>query len=268
MPTYYDDDDDNDFVLTLEENAMDSLVHAVEHFIAGKKETDLKYTILHVFHAVELFLKARLAKADPNQIYEKPDNSGANAYTVKFDELIKRLGKFNVDLSRQDKNNLQFLRQVRNSIEHHRLNANSEQIEDYVGRAMRFLETFLENELGITLKAELNKEVYHILSEALYSYEERLKKAEQEMEKHLPQHPRDRVLYEVLFCQDCDEKTVAFPDETSKDGTVHCFFCERRFYGGFCGRCGCAIVSATASEDDDGIVICDNCCDQIADYDD
>ena len=43
---------------------MDSLVHGVEHHIHGSREYDRKYVILHVFHAVELFLKARLAKYD------------------------------------------------------------------------------------------------------------------------------------------------------------------------------------------------------------
>jgi hypothetical protein len=60
---------ENEFVLGLEQNAMDSLVHGVEHFVNEEKPTDLRYTILHVFHAVELFLKARLAKDDPLSIF-------------------------------------------------------------------------------------------------------------------------------------------------------------------------------------------------------
>lgn len=42
-------------VVKLEENAMDSLVHGVEHHLHGRRNTDWKYVILHVFHAVELF---------------------------------------------------------------------------------------------------------------------------------------------------------------------------------------------------------------------
>jgi hypothetical protein len=58
-------------VIRLEENAMDSLVHGIEHYLYGRKTTDWKYVILHVFHAVELFLKARLAKYDESLIYKK-----------------------------------------------------------------------------------------------------------------------------------------------------------------------------------------------------
>ncbi len=34
--------------LNLEQNAMDSLVHGVEHFVNEEKPSDLKYTILHI----------------------------------------------------------------------------------------------------------------------------------------------------------------------------------------------------------------------------
>jgi hypothetical protein len=59
---------ENNFALGLEQNAMDSLVNGVEHFVNSEKPTDLQYTILHMFHAVELFLKARLAKVTPQLI--------------------------------------------------------------------------------------------------------------------------------------------------------------------------------------------------------
>ena len=66
---------ENKFELSLEQNALDSLVHGVEHYVNEEKPTDLKYTILHVFHAVELFLKARLAKNDPSSIFKKRRNN-------------------------------------------------------------------------------------------------------------------------------------------------------------------------------------------------
>lgn len=52
-------------IIGLEKNANDSLVHAVEHFVADEMPTDLKYAILHIYHAVELFLKAWLVKICP-----------------------------------------------------------------------------------------------------------------------------------------------------------------------------------------------------------
>ena len=74
-------------VIILEENAMDSLVHSIEHYLFGKRKSDWKYIILHVFHAVELFLKARLVKHDPKLIY----TNRKSGHTVNCVEAIKRL---------------------------------------------------------------------------------------------------------------------------------------------------------------------------------
>lgn len=74
-------------VIALEENAMDSLVHSIEHYLYGKRKSDWKYIVLHAFHAVELFLKARLAKHDPKLIY----TNRKRGHTVNCVEAIKRL---------------------------------------------------------------------------------------------------------------------------------------------------------------------------------
>ncbi|AFY36887.1 hypothetical protein Lepto7376_0454 [[Leptolyngbya] sp. PCC 7376] len=83
-------------VITLEENALDSLVHGIEHYLHGKRKSDWKYTILHVFHAVELMLKARLAKYDEKLIY----SNRKNGHTINCSEAVKRLiDEANIPLS-------------------------------------------------------------------------------------------------------------------------------------------------------------------------
>lgn len=126
---------EHDFVLGLEQNAMDSLEHGVEHFVNEEKPTDLKYTILHTFHAVELFLKARLAKVNPQLIFTR------NHYTVDYRTLIDRLENAGVNLSEQNRHDLDALRGIRNSIEHHQIQGNRRDIEHYLGRAMYFLDS-------------------------------------------------------------------------------------------------------------------------------
>ncbi|MBW4593691.1 MAG: hypothetical protein KME46_12445 [Brasilonema angustatum HA4187-MV1] len=74
-------------VVKLEENAMDSLVHGVEHHLYSRRKTDWKYVILHIFHAVELFLKARLVKHDEALIYQNRKNGN----TVSSDEAVDLL---------------------------------------------------------------------------------------------------------------------------------------------------------------------------------
>lgn len=83
-------------VITLEDNAMDSLAHGVEHFLYGKRKSDWKYVVLHVFHAIELLLKARLAKHDEKLIY----TNRKNGHTVNCSEAVKRLiDEVNIPLS-------------------------------------------------------------------------------------------------------------------------------------------------------------------------
>jgi len=224
--------------LNLEQNAMDSLVHGVEHFVNEEKPSDLKYTILHTFHAVELFLKARLAKVNPRLIITKND------HTIYYGTLIERLKKEGVSLSEQDQRDLDALREMRNSIEHHQINESRSNIEHYLGRAMYFLESFLQRELGINLKQQLDEETYRILSDALQLYILRLEKAKEELQlgARIDEIP---YLYELRRCEECGEETIIIPDPTSHDNKVHCFFCEARFFVETCERCGSYILSLT-----------------------
>ncbi len=47
------------------ENAKDSFTLGAEFFVQKGRKTYLKHTVLNLFHATELFLKARLAKVHP-----------------------------------------------------------------------------------------------------------------------------------------------------------------------------------------------------------
>jgi hypothetical protein len=133
---------ENDFVLDLEQNAMDSLVHGVEHYVNEERPTDLKYTILHVFHAVELFLKARLAKNDPLSIFKKRRNN----HTVGFQEAIELLNDLGVNISEQNQNDLNALHRIRNSIEHHQIQRSRSDIEHYlVEQCTSWITSFGEN---------------------------------------------------------------------------------------------------------------------------
>ncbi|MBD1925034.1 hypothetical protein H6F74_01865 [Trichocoleus sp. FACHB-90] len=271
----------NDFVLRLEENARDSLVHAVEHFLAEERPTDLKYTVLHVFHAAELYLKARLAEAGKELIYQK-NKVEVDGHTVNFKELKKRLRKVGVDLSAQDEIDLNFLQKVRNSIEHHEFAGNREEIEEYVGRSIYFLETFLQQQLNINLKEkldEVDEEIYPTLSKAQLFYIRRM------VESGISLYPKykeiDHQFFSCEMCRDSMEyeETIVFPDPTTTDNTVHCFCCQRRYFVGFCVNCpkvtlsliepskvGIQDIDEDLDENEDGR-LCDRCIEEIAERD-
>lgn len=238
---------ETDFVIGIEQNALSSLSHGIEHFVNGETTDNLKFSIIHVFHALELSLKARLAKEHELLIYAKPeDKIDDNAYTVSFNILIKRLENSGVVFSKNDLCDLNALRLIRNAIEHHKIRQNKEDVKFYIGRAARFLESFLKDELDIILKDEINDDVYRTLAEAIYSYEERLQNAKREIEALLPVDLKDRFTeYEFAICDFCGEETVVIPDP-KKDITekkTHCFFCGEEYFYDHCNRCGSLILS-------------------------
>lgn len=172
----------NEFVLSLEENAKDSLIHGIEHFTADKRQTDLKYAVLHTFQAIELFLKARLAKEHFTLVYESPEKTGDNSKTVNFHTLLNRLDAVGVKLSEETREDLFELQKYRNKLQHHRFSEEKITVKERIGRGVRFLENFLEKELNFILKRELDDLSYRILSEAIYSYKERLLQAQGAMD--------------------------------------------------------------------------------------
>ncbi len=248
--------DGDDFQFDLVANAEDSLSHGVDHFLEAEESGDpshLKYTILHSFHATELFLKARLAKAHPSLIFQKPEDACKDdPKTVDFDTLISRLAAAGVKLHDQDKEDLNQLRKVRNRIEHHKISFGLEQAQDYVGRAMRFLDKFLQDELSISLKDHLENDKYKALEEALYSYEERVRRAEESAEETGP-FGDDGSNSSLIDCPECGETTISPIPEA--DGDCRCHFCSARFTVTYCLRCGGAMLD----ENEDGLDECYFC---------
>ncbi|NNB85375.1 hypothetical protein [Corallococcus exiguus] len=229
-----------DFGFDLEENAMDSLVHSVEHFLdpdIDKKDRNLKNAVLHIFHALELFLKARLAMAHPVLIYSKPEQALLpDPHTVEFGTLLGRLDAVGAKISKDDRDSLEALRKHRNSIEHHRIKTDRKSIEDYIGRTMRFLEDFLDVEMNISLRDQLDEATYKALSSAVHSYEKRIELALEELERHVP-GGKDGLGHEQLWCDNCGERTVLVPDSTCETGFAHCFFCDTKYIIKTCDRC-------------------------------
>ena len=129
----------------------------------------------------------------------------------------------------------------------------------YVGRAARFLEKFLDSEFDITLREEILEEdiqegedTYRTLSEAIHTYEERLQKAKEEMENHLPADLKDRFTdYEIIMCDTCGEETVTIPDNRYEDDRAKCFFCGEVYYYEHCTRCGRPVLSYVPLVDGD-----------------
>jgi hypothetical protein len=257
--------DQQRLVVKLEENAMDSLVHGVEHHLHGRRRTDWKYVILHVFHAVELFLKARLAKHNEALIYRK------NGNTVNCDEAIDILVKeVKLPLFRYAKiqdsgkykgqyklsGSLDALRKARNAIEHKEVVLNQDEVKNFLGAAFVFLDGFVSTELGLSLKTELdaldeareeelledggdvddfeNQNTYRTLSMAYLFYIQHMQA------QGIPlSDPKEKWIdYRYFTCEMCEEEAIAVFDPTSKYPRVaHCFNCLADYTFHYCIRC-------------------------------
>jgi hypothetical protein len=251
-------------VITLEENAMDSLVHGIEHHLYGKRQSDWKYIVLHVFHAIELFLKARLAKHDEKLIY----TNRKNGHTVSCVEAIGRLvNEVNIPLDSyvEYKSNgkraakyqlageLEELRQARNNIEHKEAYLDKDAVNRFLGVAFRFLDDFVSLELGLSLPEKLEEldelrweemieagieekdipeqDSYQTLSLAYLSYIKHMS------DRGIPRHPEARFYYSFFACELCGKEAVVLPDPRSYSTTTYCYNCRAKYKGHTCARC-------------------------------
>jgi formylmethanofuran dehydrogenase subunit E len=246
-----------DYVLGLEYNAFSSLEHGIEHYLGGSN-SDLKFTVLHVFHAVELLLKARLAKAHPLLILQRPEDDPTTGLTADYKAILNRLKNLRVQLTAEDKQNLDSLRVTRNKIEHYEMQGNRPQIEDYVARAMKLLDGFVEKELDIRLRDRIRPELYREMERALFSYNERQKRTRQRIAQALPTKPKEQTLYRKLVCDECDEEAILMPDPDSNDDTVRCYSCGTKFFYWICDSCGEPTLSTERDSGRD-MDICDAC---------
>jgi hypothetical protein len=244
------EDDKDKLELSLSENAMDSLDHGLEHLGVGAQR-DLKNAVLHVAHAAELFLKARLVAEHPTLIFEEPSKTGVDDRTVDAKTCMRRLRAAGVNLKSNLEGDLKSLREFRNRIEHHRIAVEKKLVTDAMGRGLRFLEEFLKEELGVELNKELSKKYYATLLDAIKSFEEKLKRVEELIQEYAPREKDDMPL-QRYDCPYCGTYAVLVPDPRSEDeDRATCFFCAEECEVFTCERCQEPML-----EDH---VICDGC---------
>ena len=160
-------------VLGLEENASDSLVHGIEHFLADRRPTDLKYAVLHVAQAIELFLKARLAKEHVTLIYTRPENARkADTHTVACSMALRRLEAAGVGIDSETVVDIKAIVGFRNRLQHDRIAVDRARVTTVLGRGLRFLESFLAEELDMALRDTIDDRAYGTLTDIIYAYEE------------------------------------------------------------------------------------------------
>lgn len=242
---------------SLKENAIDSLIHGIEHYLKSDEQKDLKYAVLHIAQAVELFLKERLSREHFLLVFSKLEKANEQSKTITIDECILRLIAAKIDIDPDTSKAFRKLQEYRSQIQHFKIKLEKDEVTNEIGRALKYLEIFLGDELDIVVKDEINENLYTAYSQTVYTYEELLNKANEEINLLLP-IGKDRLDYKLEFCPECGNETIIYPNPGSDDpSTVKCFFCKNQFDVKECGRCG-GLIYYESEE-----AICSDCWEDI-----
>jgi rRNA maturation protein Nop10 len=214
------------------ENAVDSLQHGIAHYLVRSEHpTAIKHAVLTIYHAIELFLKERLAQVHPLLIYRTIDRPITDdSVTVGLEEALGRLSNVGCGLEPAQAKTVRELQRRRNRIEHHRFDP----LEDHqlvVGQAIKFLLDFLPKHLATDLSDFVDEDdTYRELLQAALSYDER----------------RDHALAEaraqgksVITCPECGEDTLCLDPSLWN----YCYFCRTDVNVEECGRCGIYVLA-------------------------
>jgi hypothetical protein len=124
-------------------SAFEVLEHGLWHFLRSNTSTDMKFALLHVDQSIELLLKERVRRGGQS-IYKNPKETISiwGAYDILD-------GKLNCKIP--EKPDLELLHEERNNIQHKYANPSPEDAAFHVENAVKFVERFAREELGLDL---------------------------------------------------------------------------------------------------------------------
>lgn len=124
-------------------SAFEVLNHGLWHFFRSENATDMKFALLHIDQAVELFLKERV-RAGGKSIYKNPKETITiwGAYDILTNELHVAIA---------ERPDLELLHEERNSIQHKYANPSPEDAAFHIEKAMNFIRRFVKDELNFDI---------------------------------------------------------------------------------------------------------------------
>jgi hypothetical protein len=133
-------------------SAFEVLEHGLYHYLRSSTPKDMKFAILHIDQAVELFLKERIRKGGKS--INKPKNPKETITIWQAYEILEDQLKVSIP----EKTDLELLHEERNNIQHKYANPSADDAEFYVDNAMKFIERFVREELKLTLADFISSE--------------------------------------------------------------------------------------------------------------
>ena len=129
-------------------------------------------------------------------------------------------------------------------------------VKDIIGKSIKFLIEFMQNELDEKLEKYIGDDNYKTLVTMINFYTERLRIAKGKVEKHysgMDIKERSSCGIQVLNCPECNEETVVIDSHDQKKAI--CYFCDETFFINHCLRCEVPILNYQEKE----FICCDNC---------
>lgn len=133
-------------------SAFEVLNHGLFHYFRSETTPDMKFALMHVDQAIELFLKEKVRRGKHS--IHKPGNSKETiniwgAYKILEEKMNCRI---------PEKTDLELLHEERNNIQHKYANPSPEDASFHVNNAMKFIYRFVTEELKLDLYDFLSKE--------------------------------------------------------------------------------------------------------------
>lgn len=124
-------------------SAVEVLEHGLWHYFRSNTTADMKFAILHVDQAIELFLKEKV-RISGKSIYKNPKET--ISIWGSYDILEKEIG-----CKIPEKPDLELLHEERNNIQHKYANPDPDDTAFHMGKALQFLKRFLKDELKVNI---------------------------------------------------------------------------------------------------------------------
>ncbi len=125
-------------------SAFEVLNHGLWHFFRSDSTPDMKFALLHVDQAIELFLKEKV-RSGGRSIYKNPKETITiwGAYEILTKELKVTI---------PERADLELLHEERNNIQHKYANPSPEDAAFHIENAMNFIRRFVKEELNLDIE--------------------------------------------------------------------------------------------------------------------
>ncbi len=130
-------------------SAFEVLEHGLWHYFRSTTSTDMKFALMHTDQAIELLLKERV-RVGGMSIYKNPKET--ISIWGAYDNLVT------LKVAVPEKPDLEMLHEERNGIQHKGAHPTSEDAQFYMDKAIKFIDRFCRDELGVEIADHLPTE--------------------------------------------------------------------------------------------------------------